>query len=243
MAQPSADHQAAQQAIADAFLEEFPHAWALLDVSRLAATLPHLIAAIAALVHRYGTASAAVAADYYETARRLAGVAGRFTPVPAAPPGHDEVEAGVKWATRDLWSAEPDTAAARTLAEGVADRAVLNSGRDTLTGAVTADRKARGWARVPEAGACAFCAMLATRGAVYKSRETAGAVAASARWADAQGELNRFHDHCRCHVEPVFTAYEPSAQVREWQALWDRSTHRLSGKAARSAFRAALGRN
>lgn len=45
-----------------------------------------------------------------------------------------------------------------------------------------------GYRRVPEPGACAFCLMLATRGAVYSSASTAG------------GD-NRFHAHCRCHPQ------------------------------------------
>jgi len=43
----------------------------------------------------------------------------------------------------------------------------------------------KAWRRIPEAGACAFCLMLATRGAVYSSARTAG-------------EGNAYHRHCRC---------------------------------------------
>lgn len=41
------------------------------------------------------------------------------------------------------------------------------------------------WRRVPEAGACDFCLMLATRGAVYRTAQTAG-------------DGNDYHRHCRC---------------------------------------------
>lgn len=44
----------------------------------------------------------------------------------------------------------------------------------------------RRWARIPNLGACDFCLTLATRGAVYSSREKAG------------GDGNRYHAHCRC---------------------------------------------
>lgn len=48
--------------------------------------------------------------------------------------------------------------------------------------------------RVPSAGCtCAFCIMMASRGAVYKTRESAGG-----------GDVaNRYHLHCRCSVVPV----------------------------------------
>ena len=44
------------------------------------------------------------------------------------------------------------------------------------------------WRRVPEPGACDFCLMLATRGAVYASQETAG-------------RDNDYHAHCHCDQE------------------------------------------
>lgn len=202
--------------------------WHLLDLQHLAETLPRFAAAVAALVHRYGTASATLAADFYDASRIAAGVRGTFTVTPASPPDLEQVTAEVRWATRTLWSAEPDAPPARTMVAGAADRMVLDTGRATVQDAVQRDRAARGWARVPEAGCCAFCAMLATRGAVYKTSQTADF---------------RAHDHDRCHIEPVFGQYEPTAQVREWQALWEKSTAGKSGAAARAAFRDALGHN
>lgn len=44
------------------------------------------------------------------------------------------------------------------------------------------------WRRAPEAGACDFCLMLATRGAVYKTQRTAG-------------DGNKYHRRCRCRAE------------------------------------------
>lgn len=220
------DYQAATEALSAALARQVAAAWhGLLNVSRLKLTLPQLSAAVAALVHRYGQASALIAVRYYETARLEAGIAGKFTPVQVTPPGLDAVTEAVKWATRELWTATPDVQPARAATQAVTEKLVLDTGRDTIIGAVQADRKARAWARVPEPGACYFCVMLATRGAVY-----------SEHTADF-----RTHDHCRCHPEPVFTAYEPSAQIRDWQALWRESTAGHSGKAAVAAFRAALG--
>ena len=240
MAAPAAEHQAAQAALAALLAGQVARLWPHLDVNALASSLPRFIATLAALIGQYGTASAAVAASYYESARLAAGAAGSFTVRPVDAAALEQVAASVKWATRDLWSSSPDTAAAAVKVAGVAERLALQPGRLTIEGAVLADRAARGWARVPEAGACAFCVMLATRGAVYHSQRTAS-VASGRRGTQAAGEP--YHDHCRCHVEPVFTAYEPSAQIRQWQALWEKSTAGYSGKAAIAAFRQALGHN
>ena len=52
------------------------------------------------------------------------------------------------------------------------------------------------YARVPTGDTtCAFCLMLASRGFVYKSEETAG---------DTGDLFNRYHDHCDCEVIASF---------------------------------------
>jgi hypothetical protein len=211
-----------------ALLQELKQIFGLIDIQDLKGTLPHYEAAVAALVRQYGRASAGIAARFYSQAREEAHVKSVFTPHHAELPSLSEVKSNVRWATKSLWSQEPDIKSARTLLDGAVDQMVLGVGRDTIVDNVHRDRDARGWARVPEAGCCAFCAMLATRGAVYKNEQT----------ADFQA-----HDGDRCHVEPIFTAYEPSAQVREWQALWSSSTQGHNGKDAINAFRNALGHN
>jgi hypothetical protein len=224
----AADQQAAQASLAAAIAREVLAAWqALLDVAQLRKTIPDLSAAVAALAHQYGNASAALAVHYYETERAAAAVSGKFTPVPAQPPSLEQVTEGVRWATKDLWTADyaPHVEPAQVLLQGAASTLALDTGRETLITAVHQDRKARGWARHVEPGACYFCVMLATRGMAYRSRQTAEFQA---------------HAHCRCIPEPVFTAYEPPARVREWEALWRSSTRGKSGAEARRAFRAAL---
>ena len=58
----------------------------------------------------------------------------------------------------------------------------------------------RAWRRVPEAGACTFCPMLATRGAVYRTAQTAG-------------DGNSYHRHCRCDAE-LETDFDQATDIR-----------------------------
>jgi len=220
--------------------------WPSLDLLHLRTSLPVFKAAVVHEVQRHARASAALAARQYRADRVRAGVGAGFTPVPADPPPLEQVAQAVDWATQPLWNsnvvaavtgqpeAEP-TEALPSSSTAIADakarlaasseRQVLDAGRNTIVDNAQRDRKAKGWARVPEPGACSFCLMLATRGAVYRSEQSADF---------------KTHDHCRCHVEPVFTAYEPSARVREAQALWASSTRGKSGHAAQVAFRQAV---
>jgi hypothetical protein len=125
----------------------------------------------------------------------------------------------------------PDEQLAQDRLAVAADKLVMDQGRDTIINEVKSDPEAKGWARVPHpdeslTGTCAFCLMLASRGAMYKSKASATFQA---------------HDRCHCTPEPQFSRhYEPTATVRAAQKLWADSTKGLSGKEARLAFRRAV---
>lgn len=209
-------------------------AWAYLDATQMARTLPDFTARIAALVHRFAPASATLAVQFYRDQRRAAGITTPYTPRPSDPPPLQQIGKTADWSTRDLWKIRPHTEpevkrelldTAQTKVAGAVDKLVLDVGRNTIIDNVAADKHAKAWARVPEPGACYFCALLAIRGAVYTEQS-----------ADF-----KTHDHCRCQPEPVFTAYEPSAQIREWQALYSEATSGVHGmKNLQKAWRAAF---
>jgi Flp pilus assembly protein TadG len=220
----AAGAQAAQAGLVTVMASDLTAAWAALDVAELGRSLPNFRLLVAAIVRRYGLASATLAARFYRQQRVEAGVTAPFTVRPAPLPPLVQVAKTVDWATVPLWSKTPDVTAARSNLTVSTERLVLDVGRQTITDNTVRDRHAKGWARVTEPAACAFCLMLATRGAVYKQQT-----------ADF-----RTHTNCRCHAEPVFTAYEPSARIREAQALYKQSTAGLSGAAALKAFRQAV---
>jgi hypothetical protein len=252
---PPEQAQASQAAVALGLTLAIEGLWPHLNLADLRGSLPAFKAAVAQQVIAHAQASATLAARQYRSERARAGVRGGFTPVPADPPSVEEIAQSVDWAVQPLWNAnvaahaesggtativeapaapEPSTevppagsaiADAKARLAAASERQALDAGRDTIIENAQRDAKARGWARVPEPGACSFCLMLATRGAVYRSESKAAF---------------KSHDNCRCHVEPVFNAYEPSALIRQAQALWASSTRGKSGNAARIAFRQAV---
>jgi hypothetical protein len=220
--------------------------WPHLDLLNLKRSLPAFIAAVTLEIQSHAQASATLAVRQYTQQRVAAGEGRGFSPRPADPPSLAQITSMVNWSVEPLFSSnvqalasgQPEAAPTELLPSGgsaiadakarlaaAAERQVLDTGRQTIADNAQTDRKAKGWARVPEPGACSFCLMLATRGAVYRAEQSA--------------EF-KTHDHCRCHIEPVFTAYEPSAAVRQAQALWATSTRGKSGNAARIAFRQAV---
>lgn len=218
-----ASQQASQAALVSLLADPVDHALSLLDPAD-PSSFDKFLLLIKAITHHFGRASGTEAGRYYQAERKAAGIHGSISikPVPTADPA--KIEASARWATKDLWSPKPDLASVRSNTLGVVEKNVLDTGRMTIIDTAQSDRKATGWARETEPGACSFCAMLAIRGAVYK-RDT----------VDFQA-----HSHCRCFSVPVFNQYEPSARVREWQQIYNESAKKAYGpKAARAAFRKA----
>lgn len=241
-----------QAALTVAFAAALAKLWPVVDLSDLKGTLPIYKNGAAALVQHYASAATSLAADRYEQVRAASGVRppGR-TPVVEVPPT-PQVEAAVDWATSGLWGPDSLTDPAvvekvQTNLDGALGKLVLDAGRNQIVDASEADDVMVGWAREARPDACWFCAMLATRGAVYSTPLAAGKARPKQgqmpTGLDAEGKefVNRYHDHCHCVVVPVFNVYEKQAHVRAWTDLWNTSTADVTGmKAKQDAFRAAL---
>lgn len=147
------------------------------------------------LVRAYGSAAAAEAADYVFLQRSLdRELSGMAFPSLADPVEYEKALASYMWATRvsdAKMLSTGDEAIELAMREdslrklqGVTNRLVTEPARNTVFDATVA--AGTRYARVPEPGACDFCLMLASRGAVY-SRDTV-----------VGNSMNSYHDGCRC---------------------------------------------
>lgn len=138
---------------------------------------------------------------------------------------------------RELSLGAADLLALETAAQATA-RLALDAGRSAVERVAEQDRVALGWMRVTAGDPCAWCVMLASRGPVYKSREAAGFELDPVR-----GEINSYHDNCRCQVVPVFTRTPllPETTQRA-QQLWETSQReaREAGELVRGTSNDAL---
>lgn len=164
----------------------------------------------------YAAASAAVSASFFEEVRDLVGVGGEFaaqTLDVVEPPTWRSL---VGWGTQGSLFERGGQALIFAFLSGGLQRVLTEHAADTIIGNAAMDDSATwGYQRVPAPGCCAFCGLLASRGAVYDSAESAGAVVGRgrpvgshrlakgvrARGARALGE--GFHDNCRCRIVPV----------------------------------------
>lgn len=117
--------------------------------------------------------------------------------------------------------------------EGALSRHVRTPGRRTLEDAIEDDPESIAWVRITDGDPCGFCAMLAGRGFVYTTRETA---------LYAEGTREPYHDHCGCTTMPRFrTDTSPLPTLnQEMQDLWYDGPAYFTGDAARAAMARAV---
>jgi hypothetical protein len=133
-----------------------------------------------------------------------------------------------------LEDADPDEAHRQAGAQqaAAASRVAMNGARSTNWNHMSRDRRALGYVRLSRTGTpCGWCAMLISRGPVYKSRE-------SALFNDG----DKYHDNCNCYAMPVwnrdqYQSSELTALSRQYEALWPEVTKGHSGKAAVTVWR------
>lgn len=134
------------------------------------------------LVSTYGVASAALAAQWYEDARDVAQVAGRFTAVPAVI-DDDATQQLIDWAVSVGFNLDT----IKELVSGGVSRRVQDWGRLTVVTASLEDPKARGWMRVGRPSHCDWCNQYLDGEIHYVT-----------------GYDFKAHDHCHCQAVPAW---------------------------------------
>lgn len=125
---------------------------------------------------------------------------------------------------------------------GATQRHTLAGDRDTTEATIEANDTIIGWRRVSDGDPCAWCAMLISRGAVYKSAKTATRVVGRGgksrnRGKFAQAIGSSYHDGDGCTAVPVFEHEEDPEEVDELYEQWAHVTAGKSGKEALRVWR------
>lgn len=168
------------------------------------ATRDALLEAYPQLVDRYASVAGEVTATWYEQVRPNSGYAVAQGSVDAA-----QTNQLIRYGVRPLFGVGEATAL--SLLGGSLQRLIAGASRDTVTGNVDRERSSGntdvGFARVPRSGCCAFCALLASRGAVYGSRRSAG-------------EIDKYHDFCRCTIAPAERGEDLPYDLGKYEELY-----------------------
>lgn len=187
-----------------------------LDLNDLKGSQPIWKRTMLDLLQRWYNLSASMASRYLPEYRKAA-IGEPDDGVRIAIPRFDRTQASRRFdwmgSTNVLWhiaKGETEQAAwetARALFLGAFHEAVLTGGRQTITEWAHKDTRAIGWRRVSDGNPCAFCAMLVTRGPVYTSEQTA---------SSADTLSGKYHNHCGCTVEVVYSDWHPTEQEQHW---------------------------
>jgi hypothetical protein len=183
------------------------------------------------LIATYGAAAAGLAADRYDELRAESVAIGSFRAVMAAPVAEETILAATGWALGPVFSKDQDFDASLTLLTDVGQKLVRQQARETVAESVRRDPADVSYARVPSGRTtCAFCLVLASRGAVYGSKESAGGVKGT-----------EYHTKCNCEAEPVWSEgdmerlreqadYDPKALYKSYEKAREMaSTNKLKG--------------
>lgn len=176
-----------------------------------------LLEAVPLIIDRYG-AMAGVGAEEWYRVLRGSQVLGAFETVLGEAPDLEVVARNVRALIGPLFEKERVAEQALALVERklaqLVERSVKEGARSTVLANALRDPKAQRFARVP-AGAetCAFCHMLASRGWVYATAESAG---------KAKKTGGSFHPGCDCQIVPAFGSKPPHIEGYDPDLLYQR---------------------
>lgn len=199
--------------------------FATADLTRPELVRDALVEIVPILVREYGDLAATAAAEWYESVHPgafLARTAGTFP--------DDGVIESVRYHAGALFTDSPtDTLAGLS---GAMQRFVFYSGRNTVAQNVQIDRERPRFARVTSgARTCAWCSLMASRGFVYLSQQTAG--------------LNdHYHDDCDCQIVAEWDRDSAHIEGYDPDRLYDmyRAARSASGASSDKAIAAEMRR-
>lgn len=176
---------AAQRELVRMAQNELRGFFSTVDLTRPERVRDALLEIVPLLTREYGELVATVAAEWFEEVHP-----GAFLAQTAAEtfPSAGVAE-NVRYHAASLFTDDPY--AALSGISGAMQRFILYSGRTTVARNVQLDPSKPRFGRVPTgAKTCAWCSLLASRGFVYLTRESAGIVASD------------YHDDCDCQIVP-----------------------------------------
>jgi len=208
------EHRLLQVAIGAATVSDLLGLWDTVDPLNLAGTIGAFATTAAVVVRARNRDSATAATRYFGDFRQAEGVRGAATIVAGEPPVAAVVSglvrgAGLSGIIRARQRGFSPQAAARngfTRVAGSAMNLTLDGGRQVVIEATLSDRASTGkYQRVASSGACAWCAMQASRGPVFDERAF------------------KKHVGCNCDAEPVYEGSRLPATSQQFRDEWARA--------------------
>lgn len=170
--------------------------------------------ALMAVLEKFGLAAAEIGREWYLTCRAAADLElAEYTGALFEGYSPDEISEMVQKVVAQSAAKDEGPVKLRSRLKNLADERIVDSARRSIRISGDKDPHRPRFARVPRGNReCGFCIMLASKGFVYRS-------------ADSAGATKRFHPHCRCMVVPSWgdstlkiSGYDPAAYLEKWKA-------------------------
>lgn len=201
--QQAARFKAANDELAGRIERDIRKVWSALGAYTPEGKRDALLDLVPSLVTTYGDAAAVVAIEYFE---QVTGARGTLQGAVS----REAVQGSVRAVVGGLWTGQEAMAISNVVAS--ATRHMLQAGRTSIYESTRGTPGLR-FARVPESGACDWCRIMSSRGAVYLTEKSAG------------GDGNDYHDDCGCVPTPVPDGedlpYDAEALYAEYRDAWD----------------------
>lgn len=200
-----------------------------------------------AIVDKYGNLAASSALIAVENSRRAADLWEELpTPEIAGPVPEQQVKKSLAWAAGS--ASVEDVRSLALVLTGPLGRLVQQRARQTVWNAAASSGGKARYARLPEPGACAFCLMLASRGAVYTSQTVLStgeprpgparqthfrnrqATAGHTYTTGRRPEGLKFHDNCRCISIESYSRADLPQVVQDLEDEWQEVTWSKHGQ-------------
>ena len=163
--------------------------WDNADSKSLSRIRDQVIDHIAYIQETYGGASESIGSLFFENA--LATDNELVNAVMTGAANNEQIQKSVRYWAKNLFKDEPDVEAFIRRCSSFVRRTISHAGDLTVADSASGSNKTKQigvrFARVPQGPSCGFCIMLASRGFVYASKESAG-------------QFKRFHDDCDCRI-------------------------------------------
>lgn len=168
------------------------------------------------LTATFADAAGSIGADWYDDLRAAGNTPGSFSAVLGAAPTRADLESAASYAASALYVS---TDKALADAAAAVEQFVADADRRTIEASTAQDPARPRWARIAQSDACAFCALLATRGPVYRGADTAGQTLSG----------SAYHRHCSCVAAPVWDRSEfvLSEAASAWSDIYDQARAEL----------------
>ena len=163
--------------------------WDNADSKSLSRIRDQVIDHIVYIQETYGGASESIGSLFFENALATDNELADAVMTGAA--NNEQIQKSVRYWAKNLFKDEPDVEAFIRGCSSFVRRTISHAGDLTVADSASGSNKTKQigvrFARVPQGPSCGFCIMLASRGFVYASKESAG-------------QFKRFHDDCDCRI-------------------------------------------